>query len=52
MATDPARGETAYSKACAYLDFNKRALWLAHAAAVGTALLALGLLSSSGSSPT
>ena len=44
MATDPARSETAYSKACAYLDFNKRALWTAHAAAFGTTLLALGLL--------
>ena len=44
MATDPLRKDTAYSKACAYLNFNKRALWLAHTAAVGTTLLALALL--------
>ena len=44
MATEPLRGDTAYSKACAYLNFNRRALWLAHAAAVGTTLLTLALL--------
>ena len=44
VANDPLRSETAYSKACAYLNFNRRAVWLAHAAAVGTTLLALALL--------
>ena len=44
VATDPLRSETAFSKACAYLKFNQRALWLAHAAGLGTTLMALGLL--------
>ena len=44
MEHEPQRPDAAFSKACSYLNFNARAKWAAHVAAVGSGLVAVALL--------
>jgi ATP-binding cassette subfamily B protein len=41
---EPERSDTAFKKACAYLNFHAKAKWAAHLAAGGTALVYVALL--------
>jgi ATP-binding cassette subfamily B protein len=44
MAQATGSSDTAFSKACAYLNFNSTAKWTAHAAAVGVGVVSVALL--------
>jgi ATP-binding cassette subfamily B protein len=44
VAQETARTETAFTKACSYLDYHKKAKWVAHIAAAGTAVVGILLL--------
>jgi ATP-binding cassette subfamily B protein len=44
VASDSDRSDTAFKKACSYLNFNAKAKWAAHAAAAGTGVVYVALL--------